>query len=144
MIKQVTDNEQIQIGMLDDAYSAAKLITGDFHLDDLVSMIAKNILKFNHRPYHVPAPIKEYLRVRDKQHGKDPKLPHPIKKKEAQRLDIYKPQIPKYGFCSCFIWPYWACPSGKSGMDLYWGIGFLWHGICSIPGTYEQGAKTIP
>ena len=40
LIKQVTDNEQIQIGMLDDAYSAAKLITGDFNLDNLVSMIA--------------------------------------------------------------------------------------------------------
>ena len=49
-------------------------------------MIAKNIQKFNHRPYHVPAPIKEYLRVRDKQHGKDPKLPHPIKKRKHRDM----------------------------------------------------------
>ena len=91
LIKQVTDNEQIQIGMLDDAYSANKLITGSFILDDLVSMIAKNIQKFNHRPYHVPPSIKEYLRVRDKQHGKLPNLPHPIKKRKHR--DIYNMEI---------------------------------------------------
>jgi hypothetical protein len=74
--------------MLDDAYSANKIITGSFILDDLISMIAKNIQKFNHRPYHVPPSIKEYLRVRDKQHGKDPNPPHPIKKRKHR--DMYK------------------------------------------------------
>ena len=76
---------------LDDAYSATKLITESFNLDNLVSMIAKNIQKFNHRPYHVPPSIKEYLRVRDKQHGKDPKLPHPIKKRKHR--DMYNMEV---------------------------------------------------
>ena len=35
LIKQVADYEQIQIGMLDDAYSATKLITGSFNLDNV-------------------------------------------------------------------------------------------------------------
>ena len=87
LVKQVTDNEQIQIGMLEVKYSADNLLKGKFVLEELVSMIATNIQKFNHRPYQIPATIKEYLRVRDKQHGKELRPLIPLKKRK--RRDVY-------------------------------------------------------
>ena len=99
LFKQVTDNEQIQISLLENSYDQSKLISGHFLLGNLLSIIAKNIEKFSQRPFHQTAPIKDYLSVRYGRHLVCKPVvtkPHLVQGKKRKRNDQYNFDAEEY------------------------------------------------